>query len=544
MPNSPLYNRLRVANALQPKPSQPGAAVTMPSGRMFVERIHRAMADQRQLQEALAGIHPHGAQDLQGNTRCVYDIAQRRLQEKNMPSKYIDVIEYLRTYKKAIEQNEFSAFDTYNHLSPLSYGMYHEKYKFLILEKTNPLPLTYVNGIDAWRGLITDILFESRSAYALFKKVEEEQWLVDNRLKRALLFILRGAIGVVFGAFGMGFLGNLVSGVVGNWMGAISDSDVGIFHKSGGLSTDAYWKTAVPDSCKGGVGDLGGWVRDKLFDETTPTTVTQDPDYMLEQISQQLQDMMEGLRQRGKTDVIAMQRTLTQQLRRNIAWALCFEKSKPGRPYIDGPLFNDLQVIANDVGSKSDKAMEVIIGCPFKTVNKASVKRTVEKIFWAFYIKNRFSPDGNQKSLGDPVIDRMSELGVGQRRTDFQFFWRSSDFEKEDQTTTDNISKIKLPAASGNAVKDRQVMRRDLRAQEGNIKYGRWNGGEQVDKQLKQWAETFLVVNPLEGELILDDGFCQRTAAERADAQAWQDLVDRYATAQSTLKDAVKGIGV
>lgn len=49
--------------------------------------------------------------------------------------------------------------------------------------------------------------------------MEEEQWLVDNRLKRALLFILRGAIGVVFGAFGMGFLGNLVSGVVGNWMG-------------------------------------------------------------------------------------------------------------------------------------------------------------------------------------------------------------------------------------------------------------------------------------------------------------------------------------
>ena len=96
-----------------------------------------------------------------------------------------------------------------------------------------------------------------------------------------------------------------------------------------------------------------------------------------------------------------------------------------------------------------------------------------------------------------------------------------------------------LSINSGDTMDSRRAARKALSSEEKEIRYGRWLNGEQNDKQVIQWAESFLGTNPIEGAFDLNANFCSQTASGRVDPQAWQELVDRYNAAQIHLRSGL-----
>lgn len=543
---SKLQNIVRQHAALSPRHFTPGTPIVIPGGRTTVNQINQALAKppswlQTHLNTVVGNVRQHTAER---NAIILHELAEKRLKDANRPASQEKVAEYLKGYKQLLDSGfgiidrTANADDFHNHLSPLNF-QYGQSFKEQLSSHAEKLIPEFSSELSKWSVFTASVFGQSKLAFDEFRKVVLQQIEDDKFWQRALMFCARAAIGLVFGAFGMAFLGNLVSGYVADWMGKISEDDIFIFNKGGykaGISSDAYWKTAVPDASKGLVGDLGGYVKDQLWEKATVEVAFESADAyaMLDNLEKSILKIFDHLQNAGKQDLFRKLEDFKGRFRKNVVWSLFFEQSKPGALFIDQALLRGLNQTSKIIANKSLESLQIVVGCPFNHIDPGLVRRTLEKVYWALYVKKRFeAPDA--KKLGDPVINRLIELGIGQRRTNFQGFWNSSELVAQDQKTAQRMLSIN----SGDTMDSRRAARKALSSEEKEIRYGRWLNGEQNDKQVIQWAESFLGTNPIEGAFDLNANFCSQTASGRVDPQAWQELVDRYNAAQIHLRSGL-----
>lgn len=533
--------------ALSPRSLTPGTPISVPGGRMTFDDLKSAIS-QKPVKNVLDLIASRTYTNTrERNIEILKTVAEKRLQQAGKRSDPEDIIGYLTRYRTMLisglgnKDRTLNADEFFNNLSPLD-----SRHSTLFREELSPLSadLTtlFVLEIGKWSVFTADVLDQARTAFIDFKTVVEQQISDDNRWKRALLFCARAAIGIIFGAFGMGFLGNLAGGLVADWLGKVSDDDVFIFNKGGykaGISNDAYIKTALPDSIKGGIGDLGGWVKDTLWDvaQCDSTFGGNDALSMIDQLRQMILKIFENVSRKGRNDLLQLLNVFKEQFRTNIAWAVCFQLSKPGDPCIDQALLRALTGSVKLIKEHSTQSLLITTGCPFDQISASAVRETIERIYWALYLIQRLEgPDA--KSVGDPIIKRLVELQVGVRRDKWRNFGRTSQFEQEEAATIQGMASIQ----GGGDFASRERARSDLKQQEAAIRYSYYFKGEENDKQALQWAKTFLNINPMEAVFRVNKDFANGTAAGRVDPQAWQQLVDRYNSAGAQLKTALRGV--
>ena len=533
--------------ALSPRPIAPGSAISVPGGRVTIDQIQEAIRQKPSLNILNLITNRSIPHSRERNLETIKTIAQKRLQQAGKGYRPEDVNDYLHNHRAMLISGlgdldrKLVADDFFNDLSPLD-----SRHSTLFRESMSPISLELLTlftlEVGKWSVFTADVLDQARAAFLDFKTVVEQQISDDNFWKRALWFCARLAIGIVFGAFGMGFLGNLAGGLVADWLGEVSDNDIFIFNEGGytqGISGDAYIKTALPDAVKGGVGDLGGWVKDTLWDAAKCDSQFggEEPLSMIDQLRTMILKVFAKVSEQGRDDLLRTLMVFKERFRTNVAWAVCFELSKAGAPCIDQDLLRALKSSVDVIKSHSKQSLLITVGCPFDQVSAQAVREVIEKVYWALYLKQRLQ-GSEAKSLGDPIIERLVQLKVGVRRDKFRNFGRTKGFEQEEEATIQGMASIQ--AGPDRASRDKARM--DLKTQEGAIRYSYWAKGEENDKQALQWAKTFLNVNPLEAVFRVNGDFARGTAAGRVDPEAWQKLVDRYNSASAQLKAALRGI--
>lgn len=535
-------------------------AISTPSGR--INNPVGVKKGKKQLDKNIHTAIKTPAAALTGEPKLVFDVTKNRLKERGIQPTEKAVIEFLKEY---VNKHQSGARV---HLFPISETDINNLF-YDVQNRKASLSIILTNSSTNWLALLNKMMASIREAYEEFLKVAQaqaqEDWLKDTRWKRFALKVLTIAIsaalaGVGFGALG-GVFGQLFSDAVGEAMKELTKEAIkgaigGAMGEIGGAVSElvntpfemefeggdisvpnaeqlAYQSSAGNSDHNQGqrtIAQIAQGVNDSVIDRLAGKA-TSDPREFLHSTEDNLIRTYQTMNDYGAEWLIRVIEIFRRKVIKHVAWQCLFENNTG--MVNETQIVNSSRFVLNECFKQIEQTLRSAFACPFKLETNA--RGIIEKCIWALYIKERLNPSDpktKKRNIGNPVIDRMVQLGVGARREQKQYAWHTSDFKKESANIVASIKSATTQATDAEKAGA-------LSAAESAMKFGKTEGGDMTDAQLGSWAEAFLSFNPMRALFAMDD----KTAASIVNGQQKlaQDL-EKWKQAQGKAKAAANQI--